>query len=129
MKKSVRRDLQQKPKVKVKVYKMVVRPAMLYDSEVVALIKRQETELEVVALKMQRFSLGAMRVGRLRKKYIRGTGQRVLRPSKSGQIRKIWVCAEEKLRAYLEKDAEDGAARQGGKGRTKNEGLWMYYKG
>lgn len=47
--------MQQKPKVKGKVYKLVVRPAMLYSLEVMALMKRQETELREADLKMFMF--------------------------------------------------------------------------
>ena len=46
------------PRVKGKVYKVAVRPAMLYGLETVALTKRQEAEMEVAELKMLRFSLG-----------------------------------------------------------------------
>ena len=53
-------------RVKGKVYKMVVRPAMLYSLEAVALTKRQEAELEVAELKMLRFSLGVTRMDRIR---------------------------------------------------------------
>ncbi|KAI5106032.1 hypothetical protein C0J45_3729, partial [Silurus meridionalis] len=45
-------------RIKGKVYRTVVRPAMLYGLETVALSKRQEVELEVAELKMLRFSLG-----------------------------------------------------------------------
>ena len=48
-------------RMKGKVYKTVVRPAMLYGLETVALRKRQETELEVAETKMLRFSLGVTR--------------------------------------------------------------------
>ncbi|KAK3544839.1 hypothetical protein QTP86_027513 [Hemibagrus guttatus] len=45
-------------RIKGKVYRTVVRPAMLYGLETVSLRKRQESELEVAELKMLRFSLG-----------------------------------------------------------------------
>ncbi|RJG11798.1 hypothetical protein D4A39_16960, partial [Alcanivorax profundi] len=60
-------------RVKGKVYRTVVRPAMLYGLETVALRKRQEEELEVAELKMLRFSLGVTRMDRIRNEYIRGT--------------------------------------------------------
>ncbi|KAK3567016.1 hypothetical protein QTP86_008960 [Hemibagrus guttatus] len=56
-----------------KVYRTVVRPAMLYGLETVSLRKRQESELEVAELKMLRFSLGVTRLDRIRNEYIRGT--------------------------------------------------------
>ena len=60
-------------KMKGKVYKTVVRPAMLFGLETVSLRKRQETELEVAEMKMLRFSLGVTRKDRIRNEYIRGT--------------------------------------------------------
>ncbi|KAI5094295.1 hypothetical protein C0J45_16019 [Silurus meridionalis] len=60
-------------RVKMKVYRIVVRPAMLYGLETVALSKRQEVELEVAELKMLRFSLGVTTMDRIRNLFIRGT--------------------------------------------------------
>ena len=62
-------------RVKGKVYKVPVRPAMLYGLETVALTKRQEAEMEVAELKMLRFSLGVTRMDKIRNEYIRGTAQ------------------------------------------------------
>ena len=53
--------------VKGKVYKMVVRPAMLYGLETVPLTKKQEAEL-----KMVRFSLGVTRMSKIKNEFIRG---------------------------------------------------------
>ncbi|KAK3514285.1 hypothetical protein QTP70_012904 [Hemibagrus guttatus] len=60
-------------RIKGKVYRTVVRLAMLYGLETVSLRKRQESELEVAELKMLRFSLGVTRLDRIRDEYIRGT--------------------------------------------------------
>ncbi|MCJ8747135.1 hypothetical protein PDJAM_G00149940 [Pangasius djambal] len=60
-------------RIKGKVCETVVRAAMLYGLETVALRKRQEAELEVAELKMVRFSLGVTRLDRIRNEYIRGT--------------------------------------------------------
>ncbi|KAK3532867.1 hypothetical protein QTP70_001139 [Hemibagrus guttatus] len=60
-------------RIKGKVYRTVVRPAMLYGLETVSLRKRQESELEVAELKMLRFSLGVTRLDRIRNEYVRGT--------------------------------------------------------
>ena len=70
--KGFRSDLGQKNtnKSKWKVYKRVVRPAMLFGLETVLLNKRQEAEL-----KRLRFSLGAMRMDKMRNEHIRGTEQ------------------------------------------------------
>ncbi|KAK3513060.1 hypothetical protein QTP70_000945 [Hemibagrus guttatus] len=60
-------------RIKGKVYRTVVRPAMLYGLETGSLRKTQESELEVAELKMLRFSLGVTRLDRIRNEYIRGT--------------------------------------------------------
>ena len=62
-------------RVKGKVYRVAVRPAMLYGLETVALTKRQEAEMEVAELKMLRFSLGVTRMDKIRNEYIRTTAQ------------------------------------------------------
>ena len=62
-------------RVKEKVYRVAVRPAMLYGLETVTLTKRQEAEMEVAELKMLRFSLGVTRMDKIRNEYIRGTAQ------------------------------------------------------
>ncbi|KAI5085502.1 hypothetical protein C0J45_2268, partial [Silurus meridionalis] len=60
-------------RMKGKVYRTVVLPAMLYGLETVALSKRQEAELEVAELKMLRFSLGDDGMDKIRNEFIRGT--------------------------------------------------------
>ena len=62
-------------RVKGKVYRVAVRPAMLYGLETAALTKRQEAEMEVAELKMLRFSLGVTRMDKIGNEYIRGTTQ------------------------------------------------------
>ena len=61
--------------VKRKVYKVAVRPAMVYGVETMALTKRQEAEVELAELKMLRFSLGVTQMDNIRNEYIRGTTQ------------------------------------------------------
>ena len=60
-------------KVKGKVFRTVVRPAMLYGLETAALTRKQEEELEVAELKMLRFALGVTRLDRIKNEFIRGT--------------------------------------------------------
>ena len=62
-------------RVKGNVYKVAVRPAMLYGLETVALTKRQEAEMEVAEMEMVRFSLEVTRMDRIRNEYTRGTAQ------------------------------------------------------
>ena len=60
---------------KEKVYKTVVRPAMLYGLETVPLTKKQEAELAAAELKMLRFSLGVTRINKIKNEFIQGTAQ------------------------------------------------------
>ncbi|KAK3537113.1 hypothetical protein QTP70_002128 [Hemibagrus guttatus] len=99
-------------RIKGKVYRTVVRPAMLYGLETVSLRKRQESELEVAELKMLRFSLGVTRLDRIRNEYIRGTAHvgrlgdkvrearlrwfgHVQRREKMGNIPPCWVLIQD----------------------------------
>ena len=77
-------------RVKGKVYKVAVRPAMLYGLETVALTKRQEAEMEVAELKMLRFSLGVTRMDKIRNEYIRGTAQVEKFGEKTREARLRW---------------------------------------
>ncbi|KAK3540870.1 hypothetical protein QTP86_002452 [Hemibagrus guttatus] len=77
-------------RIKGKVYRTVVRPAMLYGLETVSLRKRQESELEVAELKMLRFSLGVTRLDRIRNEYIRGTAHVGRLGDKAREARLRW---------------------------------------
>lgn len=61
------------PKLKGRLYKTMVRPAMLYGMETVAVTKGQERKMEVAEMKMLRFSLGKTRMDRVRNEEIRRT--------------------------------------------------------
>ena len=54
-------------RVKEKVYKVAVRPVMMYGLEKVTRAKRQEAAMEGAELKMLRFSLGVTRLDKIRK--------------------------------------------------------------
>ena len=60
-------------RVKGKVYSSVVRPAMVYRLETVAVTKKQVEEMEVTEMKMLRFAMGVTRKEKIRNKYIRST--------------------------------------------------------
>ena len=77
-------------RVKGKVYKVAVRPAMLYGLETVALTKRQEAEMEVAELKMLRFSSGVTGMAKIRNEYIRGTAQVGRLSEKTREARLRW---------------------------------------
>ena len=60
-------------RVKGKVYSSVVRPAMLYGLETLAVTKKQVEEMKVAEMKMLRFAVGVTRKDKIRNEYIRGT--------------------------------------------------------
>ena len=74
---------------KGKVYKTVVRPAMLYGLETVPLTKKQEAELAVAQL-MLRYSLGITRMDKIKNEFIRGTAQVMQIGDKVREARLRW---------------------------------------
>ena len=62
-------------KVKGKMYKSVVRPAMLYGMETVAITERQMGKMEVAELKMVRWALEVTRKDKIRNEYVIGTAK------------------------------------------------------
>ena len=62
-------------RVKGKVYSSVVRPAMVYGLETVAVTKKQVEEMEVAKMKMLRFTMGVTGKDKIRNKHIRSTAK------------------------------------------------------
>ena len=60
-------------RVKGKVYSIVVRSAMVYGLETVAVTKKQVEEMEVAEMKMLRFTMGVTRKDKIRNEHIRST--------------------------------------------------------
>ena len=60
-------------RVKGKVYKTVVRPAMMYGAETWAVKKAQEKKLDVAEMRMFRWMSGVSKLDRIRNERIRGT--------------------------------------------------------
>ena len=60
-------------RVKEKVYSSVMRPAIVYGLETVAVTKKQVEEMEVAEMRMLRFTIGVMRKDKIINEYIRGT--------------------------------------------------------
>ena len=60
-------------RVKGKVYSSVIRPAMMYGLETVAVTKKQIEEMKVAKMKMLSFAVGMTRKDKIRNKYIKGT--------------------------------------------------------
>ena len=51
----------------------MVRPAMVYGLETVAVTKKQVEEMEVAEIKMLKFAMGLTKKDKIRNEYIRGT--------------------------------------------------------
>ena len=62
-------------RVKSKMYKSVVRPAMLYEMETVSVMERQVRKMEVAELKIVRWALGVTRKDKIRNEYLKGTAK------------------------------------------------------
>ncbi|MCJ8736381.1 hypothetical protein PDJAM_G00257710 [Pangasius djambal] len=112
-------------RIKGKVYETVVRPAMLYGLETVALRKRQESELEVAELEMLRFSLGVTRLDRIRNEYIRGTAHVGRLGDKVREARLRWFGrVQRREREYISRRMLDmelpGRRRRG----SQRGGIW-----
>ena len=75
-------------KVKGKVYKTVVRPAMTYGAETWPIKKTQEKKMDVAEMRMLRWMCGVTRRDRIRNDLIRGT-TKVTEVSKKLQERRL----------------------------------------
>ncbi len=64
-------------RVKGKVYKTVVRPAMMYGAETWAVKKAQEKKLGVAEMRMLRWMSGFTKLDRIRNERIRGTTKEI----------------------------------------------------
>ena len=77
-------------RVKSKMYKSVVRPAMLYRMETVAVTERPVGKMEVAELKMVKWALGVTRKDKIRNKYARGTAKMAKLGDKLRNARLRW---------------------------------------
>ena len=82
-------------RVKGKVYRVAVRPAMLNGLETVALTKRQQADV-----KMLQFSLGVTRMDKIRNEYTSEgqdrTGGKVCRGNTRGKTEVVLTCTEDR---------------------------------
>lgn len=98
------------------VYKIVVKPAVMYGWEMLALTKREEAELEVAELRKLRFSLGKTRTGLEMKTTDRQLGFYILETKLEKQVWAVWNIWRGGIADIL-----DRAARQVGKRKTSEE--------
>ena len=66
-------DRRMNVKIKGKVYRTVIRPALMYGAETWALKKAQENKWEVAEIRMLRWMCGVMKLDKIRNERIRGT--------------------------------------------------------
>ena len=77
-------------KLKGTVYKIVVRPALLYSAETWATKRGQEARLEVNEMRMLRWMCGVTRRDKIRNEHIRGTTRVVQALKKITEKRLKW---------------------------------------
>ena len=78
------------PKVKGKVYKTTVRPAMLYGAVTWASKEGQEEKLNVAEMKILRWLCGVTKLDRIRNEKIRGTAKVMEISKKINERRLRW---------------------------------------
>ena len=118
-------DRKMNVKLKGKVYKTVVRPAMMYGAETWPLKKTQERKLEVEEMKMLRWMCGVTKMDKIRNERIRGTAK-VEKISKKNQGRRLqWY-------GHVKRREEEYVVRRvmemevlGGRGRGRPKQRWM----
>ena len=108
-----------------KVYKTVIRPAMLYGAETWATTKRQEKRIEVsevTEMRMLRWMCGVTRKDKIRNEHIRGT-TRVAQASKKITERRLnWYGhVMRRWRTRTEKSVEGGYTREKEETTTENK--------
>ena len=112
-------------KIKGKVSRTVVRPALMYGAETRALKKAQENKLEVAEMRMLRWMCGVTKLEKIRNERIRGTTKVGEITKKVQEIRLKWyghVMRREEhyvgRRAMLMKE-------QGGRKRGRHKRRWL----
>ena len=95
--------------VKRKVYSSVVRPAIVYGLETVAVTKKQVEETENAEMKMLRFIIGVTRKDKIRNEYTRGTvKEKRLGMKMRRETEVVWTCYEEIPGLRRKKSDENG---------------------
>ena len=100
-------------RVKGKVYKTVVRPAMMYGAETWAVKKAHEKKLDVAEMRVLRWMSGVTKMDRIRNERIRGTTKVGEISKKVQESRLKWACFEKRIR--IRREESDGDWRCRGK--------------
>ena len=90
-------------KLEGKVYKTVVRPALLYGAETWVTTRGQEARLEVNEMRMLRWMCGVTRRDNIRNEHIRGT-TRVVQANYRKTTAVVRPCKENERRTHSEKN-------------------------
>ena len=77
-------------RVEGKLFKSVVRPAILFGMETVVVTERRVGKMEVAELKRVRWALGVTRKDKIRKEYLRGTAKITKLGEKLRNARLCW---------------------------------------
>ena len=92
---------------KIKVYRTVVRPALMYGAETWALKRAQEKKLEVVEMRMQRWMCGVTKLDNnkwMNKRDNESGGNH--QESSGKEVEVVWACDE--TRGVLHRKEGDG---------------------
>ena len=115
-------------RVKGKVYSSLVRPAIMYELETVAVTKKQVKEMEVAEMKMLRFAMGVTKKDKIRNEYIRGTVKVERLGMKMRESRLRWYGhVIRRDQEYVKKDDGNGVTGKKEKRETK-EKIFRCYK-
>ena len=93
------------------MYKSVVRPAMLYGMETVAVTERHEGQMEVAELKMVRWALGVTRKDKKQKRERDCENRKARRQYLECKPTLVWPREKQRRRLRGKNDDGDGGAR------------------
>ena len=99
-------------KLKGKIHKAVVRPAMMFGLETAPIKKTEEKKLDVAEMKMLRWMSGVTREDRIRNEYIRGSLKVVEVSKKVQEARLRWY-------GHVKRSSEEQIAREAMEGEVQ----------
>ena len=110
-------------KLKRKVYKTVIRPAMLYGAETWATTKRQDKRIEVTEMRTLRWMCGVTRKDKIRNEHIRGNNKSGAGFQKDHRekIELVRACDEERWRTHTEESVQGRYTREKEERTTENK--------